>query len=116
MARHENEDVSELNLPEQNTRVCFFTVKGKRANESNALAKTVETLNGDNFFCKQFFIKYGRGEIIDPYSIDSGYSQRKLSGMYKYKKVSEKTFTQYEKYLDTKNRLYFTKARRLIME
>lgn len=116
MARHENEDVSELNLPKQNTRVLFFTVKGKKADESNALAKAVETLNGDDLFSKQFFIRYGRGEIIDPYSIDSGYSQRKLSGMYKYKKVSEKTFTQYEKYLDTKNRLYFTKARRLIME
>ena len=116
MARHENEDVSELNIPRQNTKVIFFTARGKDANESNALAKTVETLNGDDLFSKQFFIKYGRGEIIDPYSVDFGYSQRKLSTMYKYKKVSEKAFVQYEKYLDTKNRLYFTKARRLVME
>jgi hypothetical protein len=116
MARHENEDVSELNLPEQNVRIRFLTVKGKKADESNALAKTVETLNGEDLFSKQFFIKYGRGEIIDPYSIDFGYSRRRLASMYKYKKVSEKTFTQYKKYLDTKNRLYFTKARRLIME
>lgn len=116
MARHENEDVSELNLPQQNTKVCFFTARGKDANEGNALAKTVETLNGDDLFSKQFFIKYGRGEIIDPYSVDFGYSQKKLSTMYKYKKVSEKAFIQYQKYLDTKNRLYFTKARRLIME
>ena len=116
MARHENEDISELNLPQQNTKICFFTAKGKKANENNALAKTVEPLNGDDLFSKQFFIMYGRGEIIDPYSIDFGYSQKKLSSMYKYKKVSEKAFVQYEKYLETKNRLYFTKARRLIME
>tara|TARA_Y100000356_G_C11080226_1_gene193619 strand:- start:127 stop:477 length:351 start_codon:yes stop_codon:yes gene_type:complete len=116
MARHENEDVSELNIPHQNTKVVFFTSRGKDANENNALAKTVETLNGDDLFSKQFFIKYGRGEIIDPYSIDFGYSQKKLSTMYKYKKVSEQAFVQYEKYLDTKNRLYFTKARRLVME
>jgi hypothetical protein len=116
MARHENEDVSELDLPEQNTKVRFFTIRGKEADEGNALAKTVETLKGDHLFCKYFFIKYGRGEIIDPYSIDFGYSQKKLSSMYKYKKVSEETFAQYEKYLDTKNRLYFTKARRLVME
>ena len=116
MARHENEDVSELNLPEQNTNVSFFTTKGKKADEKNALAKTVETLNGDELFSKQFFIRYGRGEIIDPYSIDFGYSQKRLSTMYKYKKVSKKAFLQYEKYLESKNRLYYTKARRLIME
>ena len=35
--------------------------------------------------------------------------------MYKFKKVSKDTFESYTKYLESKNRLYFTKARRFLM-
>jgi len=109
MARWENEDISDLNLPNPETTVISFVGKdGASVDESKAFAKTVTSSLGS-----QYYIKYGRGEILDPYQIDSLRINGKL---FTFKKVSQQAFNLYNRYLNSKNRLYFTRARRLIME
>jgi len=114
MARWENEDVSDLNLPNAtSTEEVFIGLNGEESTEEEAVAKLVKSSNGSS----QFFIKYGRSELLDPHQTDSSYaSARRHSHMYKFKKVSEKTFEVYKKYLTSKNRIYFTRARRFLME
>ena len=114
MARWENEDVSGLNIPDpEQLETIFIDLNGKTTSEDKAIAKTVKSSNGSN----THYIKYGRNELLDPHQADSSYaSTRRQSHMYKFKKVSEQTFQSYVKYLESKNRLYFTKARRFLME
>lgn len=106
-----------LNLPPmQNKVIRYIGKEGKDVSENTALAKTVTCNYGYEDLSVQFFVRVGRGELIDPYQVDYGITKGKLSSMYKYKKVSEKAFNTYVKFLQTKNRIYFTNARRLIME
>jgi len=116
MARGENADVSGLNLPHpQKSDVLFLGVKGEETEEKRALAKCVTSNQGYEDVSVQWFIRMNRGELIDPYGIDSGYNPKRLA-TFKFKKVSKQSFDNYQKYLKCKNRLYFTKARRLAME
>jgi len=114
MARWEDEDVSGLNIPEpEQVETVFIDLNGKGTSEDKAVAKAVNSSNGST----AFYIKYGRNELLDPHQTDSSYaSGRRQSHMYKFKKVSENTFQSYAKYLESRNRLYFTKARRFLME
>ena len=114
MARWENEDVSELNIPDPPTiKETFIDLNGKGTEEKNAVAKSTESCDGD----VRFYIKYGRSELLDPHAADSSYvAARKQAHMYKFKLVSEEAFENYTKYLKGKNRIYFTKARRFLME
>lgn len=111
MARWENEDVSDLNLPDPIHVVrVFFDKHGKETdNEEIAFAK--KTINDDK---ELYHIKYSRGEIIDPHHIDS--SIRNTTYPKTFKKVNKQAFDSYIKFLQTKNRLYFTMARRIVME
>jgi hypothetical protein len=60
-----------------------------------------------------YFIKYNRGELSDPHNIYiSSTLNKKLST---YKKVTEDTYRNYVKFLNTKNTLYYTRARRNLM-
>jgi hypothetical protein len=112
-----NKDVEDLNLPPQTTKsVTFYSRNGTPCEEKQALAKSVISTYDYGDVSKHFYIRYGRGELLDPFGVDSGTSVAKLSTMYKFKKVSEKAFSNYLKYLETKNRIHFTSARRLIME
>ena len=62
-----------------------------------------------------YYIRMYRGELIDPHSIDKNISTLNKAA-FTEKKVSKDCFEGYIKYLKTKNRLYFTKSRRLSME
>ena len=116
MARGENADLSGINLPEPDTLdTTFLGLRGNATGEDMAFAKCVVTTSPDSQPSSQWFIRMGRGEIIDPYEIDYGVSKKKLSVL-KFKKVSKEAFDNYKKYLECKNRLYFTRARRLVME
>jgi hypothetical protein len=113
MGRGENEDVSGLDLPDPlKVDIVFYDDRGVEADEQKAVAKTVSTILGYEHPSTQRFILYGRGEILDPHGTDF----RGNRNLYKYKKVSEDTFENYIKYLKSKNTLYFTRARRLVME
>ena len=114
MARWENEDVSDLDIPDPpSIEETFIDLNGDGTEEKNAVAKSTKSCDGD----MKFYIKYGRNELLDPHGMDSSYvAARRQTHMYKFKMVSEETFENYTKYLKGKNRLYFTKARRFLME
>ena len=107
MARWENEDVAGMNIPDpEKIETKFIDLNGKDASQNRAVAKKVESSSGST----TFYIKYGRNELLDPHNADSSYaSSRRQSHMYKFKKVSQKTFESYTKYLESKNRLYLPK-------
>ena len=113
MSKWENEDVSNLELPDPETTVTdFFDAKGNNCNENFAVAKTVTTNHEDGRVSTNFYIRCTRGEFVDPHDTDRHIKLYELG----FTKVTMKTFTQYARYLATKNRLYFTRARRLNME
>lgn len=113
MSRWENEDTSNLNLPDEiKTVISFYDKNGQTSTEENAYAKHTSTWSGLENTGERFYIKFNRGELVDPHSIDSNIKTAKLQ---KFKKVSKEAFDTYLNYLKTKNRLHFTKSRRLAM-
>lgn len=62
-----------------------------------------------------YFIKMHRGQLLDPHSNDKNISQIKHRAFVE-RRVNAKCFDNYVKYLQTKNRTYFTRSRRLSME
>ena len=92
MARWENEDVSDLNIPDPVKSVTkFIGLKGEEAEEEQGIAKSV--ISSDS--SRRFYIKYGRGEILDPYQIDSSYAgPRRQVTMYKFRRVPESAFDE----------------------
>ena len=114
MARWENEDVSGLNIPDPvKVETTFLDLNGKETTSDQAIAKSTKTSDGS----QKYFIKYGRNELLDPHQIDSSYAGvRRQEHLYTFKKVSKQAFENYTKYLESKNRIYFTKARRFLME
>ena len=114
MARWENEDISDLNIPDPiHIETQFLDIYGKTTTEDGAIAKSTKGSDGS----QKFYIKYGRNELLDPHNIDSSYADtRRQEHLYTFKEVSKQTFANYTKYLESKNKLYFTKARRFLME
>jgi len=114
MARWENEDVSGLNIPKPvSNETKFIGLNGEETTEEHAMAKSVAFSDGS----ERFYIKCGRNELLDPYQIDSSYAgSRRQLNLYKFKKVPKEAFENYQQYLESKNRLFFTKARRFLME
>ena len=114
MARWENEDISNMNIPDPiSSSISFIGLNGEETQEEQGIAKSIVSSDGS----KRFYIKYARGEILDPYQIDSSYAgSRRQAKMYKFKKAPEDAFNNYVKYLKTKNRIFFTRARRIFME
>ena len=111
MARWENEDLKGLDIPDAIAHSLDYLDKNGAEVDSENLAVAKIVSEDDK---KAYYILYGRGEIIEPHQIDSNFNKNKLA--YKFKKVTEQAFSAYQKYLKTKNRLYFTNARRLVME
>lgn len=91
--------------------IIFFDKNAKPTdNEKTGFAKEVVCVLGDDMISRQYFVLFDRGQIIDPFGIDSNKSTKNT----KYKKVSEDTFNNYLRYLKTKNSIYFTRARRTL--
>lgn len=111
MARWENEDVSGLNLPDPVNIASVYLDKNGKETDTEQFAVAKVTTADDK---KTYYIRYGRGEIIDPHHIDINFQRN--DSYYKFKKVDQKAFDTYIKFLMTKNRLYFTMTRRIVME
>ena len=112
MARWENEDVSGLNLPERTqTLIHYYGKGGTLCEEKLSFAKTVVT-QSNGLESVKHYVRFTRGELVDPHSVDYNLKTQLAT----FKKVNEKSFNQYIKYLETKNRLYFTRSRRLSQE
>jgi len=110
MARWDNEDISGLNLPDpQDVQKIYFGKNAAVATETKEAFAYTNTVDQS----VSYHILYDRAEIIDPYN---DRFTRSSSTTRRFKKVSETCFNFYMKYLKTKNILYFTRARRLVME
>lgn len=113
MGRWENEDVSGLNVPGDAKVVIELYDKSGWVceNAKTAFAKKTTT-EAEERTSVRYYIRFSRGELVDPHSVDSSLK----TDLSDFKKVGEKSFNQYMRYLETKNRLYFTKSRRLYRE
>jgi hypothetical protein len=58
---------------------------------------------------QNYYVKFFRGRVIDPYGMDSG---KIKSDMAEYKKVQKDTFNFYVKYLETRKSSYLSWAER----
>jgi hypothetical protein len=110
MARWENEDVSDLDLPDPTqVKKTYFDKNGKITTDDKlTFAIAVDVDEKDSYY-----IKYSRGEIVDPHHVDYNFKNKNYTV---FKKVCKEAFDMYHKFLQTKNRLYFTRARRYLME
>jgi hypothetical protein len=106
----EDQELFEMGIPDPEKRQEFFYGAGGLSEESerSAFVKVVRIGKSD-----VHYIKYGRGDLFDPYGIDREKSNRPY---YNFKKVSEKIFSHYMNYLRTEKRIYLTRAKRLMME
>jgi hypothetical protein len=109
MSRYDNEDLAGLGIPEPSESLeLHFGKNGTEVDIQDSVAKIVE--QGE---AKAHFIWFGRGDLFDPYGTDRLHKNRPY---YSFKKVTEQTFGYYFKYLESKNNLYLTRARRSSME
>ena len=107
--RPEDKELREMGIPDPETREeHFYGLLGASVTQESAFAKVVRV--GDYETC---YIKYGRGEMFDPYGIDREKVKRPY---YSFKKVSSKIFDHYMSYLKTEKRIFLTRANRLMME
>ena len=61
MSRWENEDVSDLGIPDPaHVETKFIGLQGKNTTEDQAIAKSVISSDGS----RRFYVKYGRNEIV----------------------------------------------------
>lgn len=102
-------DLSGLNIPDRLYRSeTFYGKNGILVDEQSALVKVLVVGKWE-----KFFVWFWRGELFDPYGPDLLRKTQQESA--KFKPISKEAFELYVKYLKTKNRLFFTRARRLAM-
>lgn len=111
MARHENENVSQLTLPElDQTDIQFVDKSGNLSQEKNAVAKVVKTHDKEqDKVTVNYYIKHGRGMLFDPYGMDA----TKINAYnFQFKKVDQGVYSQYVQYLKTRRAMFLTYAQR----
>jgi|TARA_B110000503_G_C7112610_1_gene398829 hypothetical protein len=64
---------------------------------------------------KKHWVLFGVSGLVDPFNMSPSARDQRLKTL-KFRKVDENTYNNFEKYIQTKNTLYFTKARRSSME
>ena len=108
MSRIENEKIDiDIPDPAEYTTV-FFTAKGisqpKETNKSFAKLRTNKQTG-----YKVHYIKYGHGDIFDPWGM---HANKVNSPSVRFRKVGKKTFDHYIKYLKTRRSAFLLKAKR----
>ena len=105
MARWENEGLEGLDLPEPDNKIStYFGLGAEESAPNDAFVKIV-----DNNGFKTHYIKFGRGELLDPLGADKGKHNRPY---FDYQKV----YAYYMQYLENRERIFLTRARRALME
>ena len=105
----EEKALKAMGIPDPDKREEFFYGLGSTpTDEASAFVKVIRINEKD-----KHYIKYGRGELFDPYGIDREKSNRPY---YSFKKVTEQIFDYYMSYLETEKRIFLTRANRLMME
>lgn len=113
---NQEDDMRAMGIPDPpETTVDFIGKDGKESDEYSGVAKCVKVVYDYGDVRYQYFVMVGRGELIDPFGVDSNLSRKKISNQYKFKKVGAKAYDSFVKYLKTKNKIHFTTARRLLI-
>jgi len=112
MKRHDNEDLTGMDIPAPPYRSETYFGKGGNsvADENSAFSKITTVGKWD-----VYFIWFWRGVLFDPYN-GTDILRRSQETQAKFKKVDKETFELYMRYLKTKNMLYLTRARRKALE
>ena len=108
MSRNENEKI-DIDIPDPpRYNEVFYTEKGdkqgKETNKSFAKTRTNIDTNYD-----VFYIKYGIGDIFDPWGMQAN---KINSPAFSFRKVGKKTFSYYMKYLKTRRFTFYLQAQR----
>tara|TARA_Y100000310_G_scaffold315845_1_gene366912 strand:+ start:3202 stop:3543 length:342 start_codon:yes stop_codon:yes gene_type:complete len=108
MSRNENEKIDiDIPDPAEYTTV-FFTAKGVRqSKETNKSFAKIRTNANTNY--RIYYIKYGNGDIFDPWGM---HANKINSPSISFRKVGKKTFQHYLKYLETRRSAFLLKAKR----
>lgn len=110
--------MTEFDRSEQKEMVrLYYDLNGKSLPESDH-TKSVAKMTFDKKRGEKtafYFIKMYRGHLVDPHSTDSLLTASQKRSIVE-RRVNFKCFDNYMKYLQTKNRTYFTRSRRLSME
>ena len=102
---HEQDELNDIGISESKTIIVYYDKTSKEIEEEgDAVAKIVNTDGKDNFY-----IKFRRGQLFDPYGIDA----LKLNARdNRYKKVDLDLFLNYKKYLETRREVFLLQAKR----
>lgn len=107
--RGDDADISFLdNVDRPYKSETYFGKSGNQVDENASFCKVLVVGKWE-----KYFVWMWRNELYDPYGSDILKRDRVQA---KLSVVSKETFVQYLRYLKTKNKLYFTRARRLNME
>ncbi len=87
----------------------------KKTNESTFAIKSWLEGTEKETSNEKYWVLCGVAGLIDPFNMSPAMRGKRLKTT-KFRKVNKDTFNNFEKYLKTKNTLYFTKARRSLME
>jgi hypothetical protein len=111
MARNENENLDGLIIPDaDHIEVTYVDKTGNECVERDAVAKISQLHNKeDNRLINNYYVKYGRGLIFDPYGMDMNKSN---AYNFQFKKVDESIYNSYVDYLKTRREIFLTSARR----
>jgi hypothetical protein len=110
MKKIEESELEEIGVPAPLTVVTeYFGKNGQQVFAKDQAFAFCSTVDGSPVY----FIKYSRGELADPHNVSMTTSLAKRLAT--FKKVTSDTFKNYKKFLETKNTLYFTRARRNLM-
>lgn len=100
-------------MPETSVETTMIGLSGLVVDDADlALAKAATTKRGDQENT-MYFVMTTRGNLYDPYNRDVLVSRGEINRL-KLKKVKSEAYELYVKYLESKNNLHYSKAKRLI--
>ena len=96
-------------FPTPPKRTELFLGEGGEETDTNSSFAKILRVDGK----EAYFVWFGRGLLFDPWGVERLHRNRPY---YSFKKVNRTTFDYYIHYLESKNNLYLTRARRSSME
>lgn len=106
MGRHENEDLSGLDINELGYKTDYINEKGVDGFVDNICAKTITNLNDGTI---RYYVLCGDTRLYNP---DTMTAREKLKILWKMKKVSLTVYDLYVRYLKTRTKGLLLNAER----
>jgi magnesium-transporting ATPase (P-type) len=104
-------DIASLNLPDvDEITTQYFDKTGNLTKEEFAVAKITKFHNKESdSLTVNYYIKFGRGMLFDPYGMDMN---KMNSYNFQFKKVDQDIYSKYLQYLKTRRSMFLTYAQR----